>query len=69
MAIQKGLSWAATARFGIDDESGELYWDDKPVVTGKVIALQRYERTLATIAAVAALLAAIHPFGQSFGWW
>lgn len=69
MAYVKGLSWAATDRFGLDDETGELYWDNKKIVTGQMVTLQRFERGLATVAAVAALLAAIHPFGVSFGWW
>lgn len=53
----------------MDKKSGELFWNGKAVVTGKVVVLQRYERILATIVEVAKVAGALHPFGKSFGWW
>lgn len=51
------------------DGDDKLYWKGKAVVLEKRIALDRYQTFLATIAAFGALLAGIHPFGASWGWW
>lgn len=55
--------------FEVDDSDGRLYWKGQQVVTEKVVSLQTYERILATVAAIGAILAGVHPFGHSFGWW
>lgn len=54
--------------FQIDDK-GRLYWRGKGVVLEQRITLRGIELGLALVAAIGALLAGIHPFGASLGWW
>ncbi|PWJ87812.1 hypothetical protein C8D77_114103 [Mesorhizobium loti] len=51
------------------DESGQLFWKGKPVQFEQRVSLRRYELVLATLGAIGALLAGIHPFGASLGIW
>ncbi|MEI5679554.1 MULTISPECIES: hypothetical protein [unclassified Mesorhizobium] len=51
------------------DEKGRLYWKGETVILEKKVSLETYQIVLLTLGTVGALLAGIHPFGQSFGWW
>ncbi|TIN06704.1 MAG: hypothetical protein E5Y14_27655 [Mesorhizobium sp.] len=51
------------------DGDGRLYWRGKGVLMERRITLRGFELLLASTAAVGAVLAGIHPFGVSFGWW
>ncbi|MCF6111657.1 hypothetical protein [Mesorhizobium muleiense] len=53
--------------FEVDGD--RLYWKGSAVVMERKLALDWYQTTLATAAAVGALLAGIHPFGVTLGWW
>ena len=53
----------------VDEDTGELSWKGAPAKTHHVHGLKRREFILALIVAVASLLSALHPFGQSFGLW
>jgi hypothetical protein len=68
MMSENGLSWNDLDSFGVDGK-GRLLWKGEPVVTESRIHLQTYQVFLASIGAVGALLAGVHPFGHSFGWW
>lgn len=63
----KPISIEGTGLFGIDPSTGDLYWDGRKVETTRRLA--NFERILATVGAAGALLAGIHPFGHSFGFW
>ena len=63
-----GISWSDLALLEVDDD-GKLYWKGEAVILEKRIRLERYQIILATLATIGALLAGIHPFGDSFGWW
>lgn len=54
--------------FQVDDD-GRLYWQDKAVVLEQKLTLNTYERVIAFVAAIGALLAGVHPFGVTLGWW
>ncbi|RWB94997.1 MULTISPECIES: hypothetical protein [unclassified Mesorhizobium] len=54
--------------FQIDDD-GRLYCRGQSVLLERRITLRGFELILASTAAVGALLAGVHPFGASFGWW
>ncbi|OBQ72384.1 hypothetical protein [Mesorhizobium loti] len=54
--------------FQIDDD-GRLYWRGKGVLLDHRVTLRGFELVLATIASIGALLAGIHPFGVTLGWW
>jgi hypothetical protein len=49
------------------DDSNQLYWRGQTVVLEQKLKLERYQIVLATIGAVGALLAGVHPFLISFG--
>ncbi|KQV28115.1 hypothetical protein ASC97_07135 [Rhizobium sp. Root1203] len=49
------------------DGSNQLYWRGQTVVLEQRLRLEGYQIVLATIGAVGALLAGIHPFLVSFG--
>jgi hypothetical protein len=73
--MTKGMNMARSVK-GLDeydafevDEAGQLYWKGKPVLFEQRVSLRLYEFVLATVAAIGALLAALHPLGISFGWW
>ncbi|MDE0880879.1 hypothetical protein [Aurantimonas coralicida] len=51
------------------DGDGRLYWKGKAVRVEQKVSLEAYQIVLATMAAVGAVLAGIHPFGHSFGLW
>lgn len=55
--------------FEVDDGSDRLYWKGTGVVMERRLTLDHYQKFLASIAAFGALLAGIHPFGASLGWW
>lgn len=61
------MSWNGVGLFGVHRRTGDLHWDGKQVETTKRLAT--FERVLATIGAIGALLAGIHPFGASMGIW
>lgn len=52
----------------VDDDT-RLYWKGTPVLTETRVSLRTFELGIAAVAAVAALVAALHPFGLTFGWW
>ena len=54
--------------FEIDDDD-RLYWKGRAVRFEQRVSLQAYQIVLATMAAVGAVLAGLHPFGHSFGFW
>lgn len=62
------ITYDDIGHFEVDDD-GRLYWKGQPVLLEQKLSLRGFELTLATIAAIGAALAGIHPFGQSFGWW
>jgi hypothetical protein len=49
------------------DDSNQLHWRGQTVVLEQRLKLERYQIVLATIGAVGALLAGVHPFLVSFG--
>lgn len=51
------------------DNHGRLYWKGEAVILEKKVRLQVYQIVLATIAAIGALLAGVHPFGVTLGLW
>jgi hypothetical protein len=51
------------------DDDGRLYWRGRSVLLERRITLRGFELFLASAAAFGALMAGIHPFGVSFGWW
>lgn len=61
---QEGLSL-----FALDPSTGDLYWDGQRVRVERTITLEAYQIVLLTLATIGTVLAGIHPFGQSFGWW
>jgi predicted branched-subunit amino acid permease len=67
MMAPKPISFGQIDRLQVDEDSGRLYWDGHPVVTG--LTLHWYERILATAAAIGAVLAGIHPFGITLELW
>ncbi|WP_395449938.1 hypothetical protein ACHMW7_09070 [Aminobacter sp. UC22_36] len=51
------------------DDNGRLYWKGEAVILEKKLLLETYQVVLLTLGTVGALLAGVHPFGVSFGWW
>lgn len=51
------------------DENNRLYWKGTAVLLERRLSLDWYQTTLATLAAAGALLAGVHPFGVTWGWW
>ncbi len=49
------------------DDTNQLYWRGQTVVLEQKLKLELYQIVLATIGAVGALLAGVHPFLVSFG--
>lgn len=49
------------------DDTNRLYWRGQTVVLEQKLKLELYQIVLATIGAVGALLAGVHPFLISFG--
>ena len=50
------------------DESGQLFWKNKPVVTKSRVTLRWFELSLAVVAAIGTLASGLHPFMVSFGY-
>lgn len=63
----KAISMGGLPFLGVHQRTRDLYWDGKLIETTKRLA--NFERFLATIGATGALLAGVHPFGTTFGWW
>ncbi|WP_404861851.1 hypothetical protein [Georhizobium sp. MAB10] len=63
----KPISINGLQLFGVHAGNGTVYWDGKQIEVVRRLAWP--ERTLAVIATVSALLAALHPFGETFHWW
>jgi hypothetical protein len=51
------------------DENGRLYWRGKGVILEQKISLRWWELSALIVGALGALLAGVHPFGVTFGWW
>jgi len=49
------------------DDNHRLFWKGEAVILEKRLKLETYQVWLASIAAVGALLAGVHPFLVSFG--
>jgi hypothetical protein len=66
---RQSITFDQIASFEVDDSDGRLYWRGKGVVLERRVILRGFELFLASIAAIGALLAGVHPFGASFGYW
>lgn len=64
----KSIGWDQMDNLQID-EAGRLYWKGEAVILEKRVELETYQIVLLTLGTVGAMLAGIHPFGVSFGWW
>jgi hypothetical protein len=72
------VSYENIGRMGVGHD-GLLYWNGRPVVTHRTIALGRRQRAAAILVALAALAAAVgscasgidaaHSFGCKLHWW
>lgn len=53
----------------IDEETGQLFWHGRAIVTNNKLRLETYQIWLATLATAGTVASGLYPFGQSFGWW
>ncbi|TIS98074.1 hypothetical protein [Mesorhizobium sp.] len=65
--MRKTIGMEELDNFEVDGD--RLYWKGTAVVMERKLTLDWYQTLLATAAAAGALLAGVHPFGATFGWW
>ncbi len=62
----RAVSMKGVALLGIHEKTGKLYWDGEELATS--IGLKRYERILATIGAICAVVTTIFTILRFFGY-
>ncbi|WP_375570170.1 hypothetical protein ABWH92_16320 [Ahrensia marina] len=54
---------------GVHEDTGQLFWDGKEIVTKQIVRLRGYEVFLATLAAIGTFGVFALESGKLVGWW
>ena len=65
----RAISTQGLSLLGINEQTGELYWDGRKLVTERTITLGSFERLLAGLAAFATFGVFAIEAGRSLGLW
>ncbi|WP_127519752.1 hypothetical protein [Mesorhizobium sp. Z1-4] len=64
-----GISIDGFEHLGVHEDTGQLFWDGKEIVTKRVVTLHLYEQILATVVAVGSFGYFVLEAGKTIGWW
>jgi hypothetical protein len=63
------LSIDGMSLMGVHEDTGQLYWEGKEIVTKRVVSLRWYELTLLTLVAVGTIGYFFIELGRVLKWW